>query len=258
MKGETRPRTLFCSQNYAPDRLYFEIANHLVTCLLLLALAWFIVMYYRKRNHFPVKQRSSRLSLIQLLGFYFLFLEQYLVELYLLTSEDWTSEDLHDVPIMRRLFKSVYLAARVVSYLTFLFRVILIYTAWKPRKIDEEELKRRLKNKRRIDIRKLFEDETLVLRFLACLFLGILVVGFVFSEAYITDIESFDWYDPTYSFFYKTGNFTYVRIAENIILILCSYIHRYPPLTQELPSRTTRHQGNQLCPLFQLVSQLLL
>jgi hypothetical protein len=226
MKGETRPRTLFCSQNYAADRLYFFVGNHLVTCLLLLALAWLIFMYYKKRNHFPVKQRSSRLSLIQLLGFYFLFLEQYLVELYLLTSEDWTVYTLDDVPIMRKLFKSVYLAVRVVSYLTFLFRVVLIYTAWKPRRIDEEEFKKRIDKKRRIDIRRLFEEEALVLKFLASVFIGVLLLGFLFAEVYITDIESFDWFDPTYSFFYKTGNFTYIRIMENIILILCSYIHR--------------------------------
>ena len=61
----------------------------------------------------------------------------------------------------------------------------------------------------------------------ALLFLFVLsVVAYFLSDYYVTDIFAFDWYNSKAMAAYKMLNFTYIRIVENIILLVCCYLNR--------------------------------
>ncbi len=56
--------------------------------------------------------------------------------------------------------------------------------------------------------------------------IGLIVVGYFLADFYLTDNFALDWYSPKAKKVYGFTSFTFIRIAENFILILCAYIHR--------------------------------
>lgn len=62
-----------------------------------------------------------------------------------------------------------------------------------------------------------------------------LVLGYFLSDYYLTDNFALDWYSPKAKEIYGFTSFTFIRIAENFILIMCSYVHRYLRLSRNYP-----------------------
>lgn len=53
-----------------------------------------------------------------------------------------------------------------------------------------------------------------------------IVAAYLLADYYVTDNFAFDWYSHNGRHVYTVLNFTYIRIFENYILLLCSYVHR--------------------------------
>ena len=50
--------------------------------------------------------------------------------------------------------------------------------------------------------------------------------GYFSSDYYITGNLAYDWFAPNAVKMYWMINFTNARVIENILLVLCSYVHR--------------------------------
>ncbi len=117
--------SLFCKTSYDDDHFINRIVGHLVTCSILIVMAVLIVLYWRRRNQSPIKERAGTLSIIQMVGFFSLLVILYFTEIVLsMNLFDWEAnkDDDDDIPWVRRLIKSLYLSIRIMTYCLFVFR----------------------------------------------------------------------------------------------------------------------------------------
>ena len=120
--------SLFCIGRYR-DTTAMWVRNT-TACSLLLGLFVLIIKYTLRRHHSPIRERAALLSIMQMLGFWCLFLIQYITEIIIMTTDQDTAwspycrDDNADCSARewRSLIKSVYMATRITTYLLFVIR----------------------------------------------------------------------------------------------------------------------------------------
>jgi hypothetical protein len=79
-----------------------------------------------------VRERAPKLALLQAFTFTCIILVPYITEIIIDISPDiWCTDDPYDIPPGRKLLKALYSNFRIMSYVVFLFRVLVVYKSWK-------------------------------------------------------------------------------------------------------------------------------
>jgi len=125
---------------HAPTSTYYlisSIASHALAIAMLLFCILTLYMFIRRFQHFPIKQRSPYLCVLQCISFMINSFVPYLIQLWqeFIDSSLWSGvTDLDNVPMSRRILKGIFFFSRISCYVVFSVRILVIYRKWKLRK----------------------------------------------------------------------------------------------------------------------------
>ena len=160
-RSRTNPEAIFCRCPKKPilNPMTGLIAHGTLILIFILGIIS-IKKFYDKRTLFPVRERSPRLALIQSIIFLSLIFFPYCCEFFIVfgiwkENEDKKHQSLSDVTLLRKIFKALYMTARLNCNFLFLLRVLVIYSRWKLRKRNKL-LNNLLKSEKKIILVNLF------------------------------------------------------------------------------------------------------
>ena len=78
----------------------------------------------------------------------------------------------------------------------------------------------------RAKVGRFLMDEGQVCKLTAAMLAALAAAAYILADYYVTDNFAFDWYASEGRHVYTVLNFTYIRVLENYVLLLCSYVHR--------------------------------
>jgi len=148
------------------------------------------------RNRFPIRERSPTLAIWQAFTFTMIIVVPFIAEIFFRVGwVNWNSEKPDEImkDFSRMFFKSLYMTFRIICYIVYIFRVLVIYSNWKKRNSNHRlfKLLRSEDNMVLVGACKSY----LISKIVVLLTITVFFVFLAFSGNYITCYSAFDWYE---------------------------------------------------------------
>ena len=113
-----------------------KVIAYVMFSIPLLMIFCLILRFYNRKDKFPIRERAPKLAILQAISFTLIIAIPLVTEIVIDIYPDiWCTEDATNIPISRRLLKALYTNFRIMSYVVFAFRILVVYNCWM---VDDE------------------------------------------------------------------------------------------------------------------------